>query len=118
MSQHDPGALREIFNQTLAVMAIFGAAGGATLALANRMKPREALRQIVIGTMIASGLGVLSPYVIAYFIDGFPAELGAAVGVIAGSSYLVGVFGSAALELALAKIEARKRRAQGGTDEA
>jgi acyl dehydratase len=105
--------LRELAASTAVILAAWGALGGATNALTTKMRLRDALRHVLLGGLIAAGMGSLSMAVVALWL-GLPSEAIPA-GVAAGSAaYLVGVFGPAVIELVLARL----RNARGGDGDA
>jgi hypothetical protein len=56
--------LRDLATSTAVILAAWGALGGATNALTTRMRLRDALRHILLGGLIAAGMGSLSMAVI------------------------------------------------------
>ncbi|KGJ16013.1 MAG: hypothetical protein DI640_13845 [Sphingomonas taxi] len=104
--------LRDLAASTAVILAAWGALGGATNALTTRMRLRDALRHILLGGLIAAGMGSLSMAIIARWL-GLPPEAIPAGGSAGSAAYLVGVFGPAFIELILARL----RRAKGGYDE-
>ena len=54
------GVLRDLAASTAAILAAWGALGGATNALSTRMRLRDAIRHILLGGLIAAGMGSLS----------------------------------------------------------
>ena len=56
--------LRELAASTAVILAAWGALGGATNALTTKMRLRDALRHILLGGLIAAGMGSLSMAVI------------------------------------------------------
>ena len=52
--------LRELAASTAVILAAWGALGGATNALTTRMRLRDALRHILLGGLIAAGMGSFS----------------------------------------------------------
>ena len=52
--------LKELATSTAVILAAWGALGGATNALTTRMRLRDALRHILLGGLIAAGMGSLS----------------------------------------------------------
>lgn len=105
--------LRELGASTAVILAIWGALGGATNALTTKMRLREALRHILLGGLIAAGMGSLSMALVTSWLD-LPTEAIPAGGAAGSAAYLVGVFGPAFIEVILARLRAAKR---GGSDE-
>ena len=104
--------LRELAASTAVILAAWGALGGATNALTTRMRLRDALRHILLGGLIAAGMGSLSMALVTRWL-GLPPEAIPAGGAAGSAAYLVGVFGPAFFELILARL----RGAKGGGDE-
>ena len=65
--------LRELGASTAVILAAWGALGGATNALTTRMRLRDALRHILLGGLIAAGMGSLSMALVARWL-GLPLE--------------------------------------------
>lgn len=104
--------LRDLAASTAAILAAWGALGGATNALTTRMRLRDALRHILLGGLIAAGMGSLSLAVVAAWLD-LPAAAIPAGGAAGSAAYLVGVFGPAVIELVLARLRSAH---EGGDD--
>lgn len=86
--------------------AAFGAAGGLTSALSiTGQSRRDVIRQVVLGALVAGGLGTAAGGVLAAWL-GLPAGAIPAVGVGGAASYLSGVFGPALFEVVLGRIRA------------
>ncbi|MGP6089740.1 hypothetical protein [Antarctobacter jejuensis] len=96
-------ALRDLMASTAAILAIWGALGGATNALTTKMRLRDALRHILLGGLIAAGMGSLSMALVAQWL-GLPREAIPAGGAAGSAAYLVGVFGPAFIEVILARL--------------
>ena len=105
--------LRDLLASTAVILAAWGALGGATNALTTKMHLRDALRHILLGGLIAAGMGSLSMAVITSWM-GLPTEAIPAGGAAGSAAYLVGVFGPAFIEVALARL---RRAKEGGGDE-
>ncbi|MEM0935174.1 MAG: hypothetical protein AAGJ91_04615 [Pseudomonadota bacterium] len=105
--------LRELGASTAVILAIWGALGGATNALTTKMRLREALRHILLGGLIAAGMGSLSMALVTSWLN-LPIEAIRAGGAAGSAAYLVGVFGPAFIEVILARLRAAKR---GDSDE-
>jgi len=71
--------LRDLLTSTAVILAAWGALGGATNALTTRMRLRDAIRHILLGGLIAAGMGSLSMAVVARWLD-LPPETVAAGG--------------------------------------
>lgn len=105
--------LRELAASTAVILAAWGALGGATNALTTKMRLRDALRHILLGGLIAAGMGSLSMALVSRWL-GLPAEAIPAGGAAGSAAYLVGVFGPAFIEVVLVRVRAGKG---GGGDE-
>ena len=105
--------LRDLAASTAVILAAWGALGGATNALTTKMRLRDALRHILLGGLIAAGMGSLSMAIITRWL-GLPPEAIPAGGAAGSAAYLVGVFGPAFIEVALARLRHAK---EGGGDE-
>ena len=106
------GTLRDLAASTAAILAAWGALGGATNALTTKMRLRDAIRHILLGGLIAAGMGSVSMSVVSHWLK-LPPEAVPAGGAAGSAAYLVGVFGPAVIEVALARI--RSFRAGGGS---
>ncbi len=106
------GVLRDLAASTAVILAAWGALGGATNALTTKMRLRDALRHILLGGLIAAGMGSLSMAVITSWLN-LPPEAIPAGGAAGSAAYLVGVFGPAVIELVLARL----RQAREGDDD-
>ena len=82
--------LRELAASTAVILAAWGALGGATNALTTKMRLRDALRHILLGGLIAAGMGSLSMAVITAWL-GLPPETIPAGGAAGSAAYLVGL---------------------------
>ena len=107
------GVLRDLGVSTAVILAAWGALGGATNALTTRMRLRDALRHILLGGIIAAGMGSFSMALVTRWL-GLPTEAIPAGGAAGSAAYLVGVFGPAYIEVALA----RRRGSKGGDHDA
>jgi hypothetical protein len=101
------GVLRDLAASTAVILAAWGALGGATNALTTRMRLRDALRHILLGGIIAAGMGSFSIALVTKWL-GLPTEAIPAGGAAGSAAYLVGVFGPAFIEVALARLRGTK----------
>ena len=99
--------LRELGASTAVILAVWGALGGATNALTTKMRLRDALRHILLGGLIAAGMGSLSMALVTAWLN-LPFEAIPAGGAAGSAAYLVGVFGPAFIEVVLARLRAAK----------
>ena len=82
------------------ILAAWGALGGATTALTTKMRLRDALRHILLGGLIAAGMGSLSMALVTAWL-GLPPQAIPAGGAAGSAAYPVGGFGPAGIELGL-----------------
>ena len=75
--KEEPGfiatVLRDLATSTAVILAAWGALGGATNALTTRMRLRDALRHILLGGLIAAGMGSFSMALVTRWL-GLPSE--------------------------------------------
>ena len=95
--------LRDLAASTAVILAGWGALGGATNALTTKMRLRDALRHILLGGLIAAGMGSLSMALVSRWLA-LPGEAIPAGGAAGSAAYLVGVFGPAFIEVVMARI--------------
>jgi hypothetical protein len=100
------GVLRDLAASTAAILAAWGALGGATNALTTCMRLRDAVRHILLGGIIAAGMGSFSMALVARWL-GLPSEAVPAGGAARAAANLVGVLGPAVVEVTLARIRGR-----------
>ena len=105
--------LRELAASTAVILAAWGALGGATNALTTKMRLRDAIRHILLGGLIAAGMGSVSMALVTSWL-GLPPEAVPAGGAAGSAAYLVGIFGPAFIEMLLARL---RRAKQGDSDE-
>jgi hypothetical protein len=79
------------------------------------MRLRDAVRHILLGGLIAAGMGSFSMTLVTRWL-GLPPEAVPAGGAAGSAAYLVGVFGPAVIEVALARIRSIRSRPGGGPD--
>ncbi len=117
---YQPSFWQEVWRGVAASAAItaagWGAAGGITSALAVKVGPRSALRQIAMGALVAGGTGTAATAVIVR-VAGLAPELIPAAGAGSAASYFVGVFGPAIIEVVLRRIGAGRLPGEGGDNE-
>ena len=107
--------LRDLVASTAAILAAWGALGGATNALTTKMRLRDAVRHILLGGLIAAGMGSLSMGLITHWLK-LPPEAVPAGGAAGSAAYLVGVFGPAMIEVGLVRIRSFRAGQGGGPD--
>ena len=94
---------REIAASTALMLAFWGALGGATNALTTRMALREALRHVLLGGLIAAGMGSFSIVIVTGWL-GLPDGAVAAGGAGGAAAPPGGVFWGALLQPILARL--------------
>ena len=99
--------LRELAASTAVILAAWGALGGATNALTTKMRLRDAIRHILLGGLIAAGMGSVSMALVTSWL-GLPPEAVPAGGAAGSAAYLVGIFGPAFIEVVLARLRRGK----------
>ena len=99
----------DIFNEQGAVLAVLGAMGGMVRALALRTTWREGLRVTFIGSLLAFGVGVLSPVILRPWIGDIPDGLNSTFGVISASAFIVGLLGITLIETWIGRYERQEK---------
>ena len=99
--------VRELAASTAVILAAWGALGGATNALTTKMRLRDAIRHILLGGLIAAGMGSVSMALVTSWL-GLPPEAIPAGGAAGSAAYLVGIFGPAFIEVVLARLRLGK----------
>lgn len=81
-----------IFNARGALLALFGALGGAVRSAALKTTWREGLRVVFIGSATSFGFGVLSQHLLkwAFHIE-MPEEVSASLGGLCATAFIVGL---------------------------
>lgn len=88
-----------IFNERGALLAVFGALGGAVRSAALKTTWREGLRVIFIGSGTSFGVGVLGPYVLQPWIGELPQGVDAgALGTLCAAAFLTGLMAVTVIE--------------------
>lgn len=104
--KEDPGILREVFSQTAAAIAFFGALGGTIRALVLRLNWRETIRVVLVGAGTAFGIGTLSPVVLRWALGvDLPDGASGALGILTAAAFLVGLISVALVERLIARAE-------------
>lgn len=104
-----------IFNERGALLAVFGALGGAVRSAALKTTWRDGLRVIFIGSATSFGVGVLGPHLLRPWIGDLPDGVDAgALGTLCAASFLIGLMAVTLIE----RIAAGKPLKEGSDDEA
>lgn len=93
-----PGLLWQIFNERGALLAFFGALGGAVRSATLKTTWREGLRVVFIGSGTSFGVGVLAPILLRPWIGELPAEMSGALGTLCAAAFLVGLIAVTLIE--------------------
>lgn len=91
-----------IFNERGALLALFGALGGAVRSAALKTTWREGLRVIFIGSATAFGVGVLAPVLLRPWIGDLPEGMAGTLGTLCAAAFLVGMLSVTFIERWLA----------------
>lgn len=105
--------VQAVIASSVVTTAGWGAAGGATSAIVVRVKPGDAVRQIVSGSLIAGGVGTLALGLLVRW-GVLSGEAMIAGGAGSSASYLIGVFGPAVFEVILSRIRKGRLPDEGG----
>lgn len=90
--------LHSIFNERGALLAFFGALGGAVRSAALKTTWREGLRVIFIGGATSFGFGTLAPHLLRPWVGDIPDGVGSAIGTICAAAFLVGLMAVTIIE--------------------
>lgn len=104
---------RSLAASSVIAAAGWGALGGATSALTVKVTVSAAIRQIVLGALVAGGIGTLAMALVAKIFSLTP-QLIPVAGAASSASYLVGVFGPAVIEVLLSRIRSGRLPGEGG----
>lgn len=88
-----PSIFSQVFNERGAVLAFFGALGGAVRSATLKTTWKEGLRVIFIGGAFSFGVGALGPYVISPWVGTLPQDLSAALGTLCSAAFFIGLIG-------------------------
>lgn len=86
-----PGIFSEIFNERGALLALFGALGGAVRSATLKTGWKEGVRVMFIGSGTSFGVGVLAPMLLRPWIGDLPADVSGALGTLCAASFLIGL---------------------------
>ena len=115
-----PGSLVELVSRpglvTLLALSGWGAAGGATNALATRSGLREGLRLILLGAIVAAGTGSVAGGLLVHYFPGLSLAAVPATSLVSVGAYMAGTFGGAVVELVLRRLRAGRLPGEGPTD--
>lgn len=80
-----------VFNERGALLAFFGALGGAVRSAALKTTWREGIRVVFIGAATAFGFGVLAPFILKPWIGEIPSDMAGAIGTLCASAFMIGL---------------------------
>lgn len=88
-----------IFNDRGAMLAVFGALGGAVRSAALKTTWKEGLRVIFIGSATSFGVGVLGPHILRPWIGDLPSGVSSsALGTLCAAAFLIGLMAVTLIE--------------------
>ena len=90
-----------IFNERGALLAFFGALGGAVRSAALKTTWREGLRVVFIGSATAFGVGVFAPKLLAPWIGDLPESIAGTLGTLCAAAFLTGLIAVTMIERAV-----------------
>ena len=91
-----------VFNERGALLAIFGAMGGAVRSATLKTTWREGVRVVFIGAATAFGVGVLAPIMLKPWIGDLPEGMAGALGTLCAAAFMVGLVAVTMIERFLA----------------
>jgi hypothetical protein len=94
----DPHIWKQVFSSQNALLAFFGAMGGAVRSAVLKTTWKEGLRVIFIGSATAFGVGVLAPVILKPWIGDLPDGLEGALGTLCASAFLIGLISVTMIE--------------------
>ncbi|WP_170759999.1 hypothetical protein [Ruegeria lacuscaerulensis] len=97
MSQ-GPSLFTEIFNERGAILAIFGALGGAVRSAALKTTWKEGMRVVFIGSVFSFGVGALAPFLLRPWVGELPDGMAGALGTLCAAAFLVGLLSVTIIE--------------------
>lgn len=98
MSGPEPNTLLEIFNARGALLAFFGALGGAVRSAALKTGWKESLRVIFVGGATSFGVGTLAPFLMQPWIGEIPEGMHGALGTLCAAAFLTGLVAVTVIE--------------------
>lgn len=87
-----------LLSERAALLAFFGALGGAVRSAALKTTWREGLRVMFIGSATAFGVGTLAPFLLSPWIGDIPRDMHTALGTVSASAFLVGLLAVTLME--------------------
>jgi len=104
----DPNVIGQIFNDRSALLAFFGALGGAVRSATLRTTWREGIRVIFVGAATSFAFGELGPKVLEPWIGEMPQGLDGKLGTLCAAAFLTGLIAVTIIERVIDKREAEK----------
>lgn len=88
-----------VLNERGALLAFFGALGGAVRSAALKTTWREGLRVVFIGSVTAFGVGALGPKLLSPWLGDLPEGIDAqALGTLCAAAFLIGLIAVTMIE--------------------
>lgn len=87
----DHNLFHEVFNARGALLAFFGALGGAVRSAALKTTWREGLRVMFVGGATSFGVGAFAPSLLRPWIGDLPPELSGMLGTLCACGFLIGL---------------------------
>lgn len=91
-----------IFDGRGALLAFFGALGGAVRSAALKTTWREGLRVVFIGSATSFGVGALAPFLLRPWIGDLPVGMAGALGTLCAAAFMMGLLAVTIIERLLA----------------
>ncbi|WP_166415704.1 hypothetical protein [Cochlodiniinecator piscidefendens] len=98
MFNGDFGVLGQMFNDRTALLAFFGALGGAVRSATLKTTWKEGLRVMFIGAATSFGVGSLAPFLLRPWLGEMPEDLQGALGTLCAAAFLVGLMAVTIIE--------------------
>lgn len=89
---------QHVLNERGALLALFGALGGAVRSAALKTTWREGVRVVFIGAATAFGVGVLAPFLLAPWIGEIPQNMAGTLGTLCAAAFIVGLIAVTIIE--------------------
>ena len=104
----DPNLITQIFNDRSALLAFFGALGGAVRSATLRTTWREGIRVVFVGAATSFAFGELGPKLLEPWIGQMPDGLGGKLGTLCAAAFLTGLIAVTLIERMIDQREAKR----------